>query len=95
LNFFIIAISLKFYLPSCVKLKLHDAIFSEVAITWAKQEELVLKKCFWLSFSLDTVTQRQVIDFFYHHDLAKILFTSSGVRRKFSWGVHSVAYGGH
>jgi len=30
-----------------------------------------------LTFSPDTATQRQVIDFFYHHDLAKVLFTST------------------
>jgi len=39
---------------------LHDAIFSQVAIAWAKQEELVLKK----------------FSFFYNHDLSKVLFTS-------------------
>jgi len=44
LGFFVIAISLKFYLPPCVKSKLHDAIFVQVAIAWPKQAELVLKK---------------------------------------------------
>ena len=34
------------------------------------------KKLLWLPFLPDTATQRQVIDFFYHHDLAKISFTS-------------------
>jgi len=29
-----------------------------------------------LTFLSDTATQRQVIDFFYHHDFAKILLTS-------------------
>jgi len=48
-----------------------------VAIAWAKQAELVFEKIFFdLTFLPDTATQRQVIDFFYHHDLAKILFTS-------------------
>jgi len=45
-----------------------------VAIAWAKQAELVLKNIF--SFLPDTATQRQVIDFFYHQDLAKILIIS-------------------
>jgi len=36
----------------------------------------VEKIFFDLTFLPDTATQRQVIDFFYHHDLAKILFTS-------------------
>jgi len=30
----------------------------------------------WLTFLPDTATQRQVIDFFHHHHLAEILFTS-------------------
>jgi len=46
---------------------LHDAIFLQVAMAWAKQE----KKFLWLTFLPDTATQRQVIDFFHHHDLAK------------------------
>jgi len=55
---------------------MHDAIFLQMAIAWAKEEELVLKNFFSLTFFPDTATQRQVIDFFYHHDLAKILYTS-------------------
>jgi len=47
-----------------------------VAIAWAKQAELVLKNIFFSTFLSGTVTQRQVIDFFYHHDLAKILIIS-------------------
>jgi len=47
-----------------------------MAIAWAKQTELVVKKFLWLTFLPDTATRRQVIDFFYHHDLAKTLFTS-------------------
>jgi len=47
-------------------------MFLQVAIAWAKQENNFL----WLTFLLDTTTQRQVVDFFYHHDLAKILFAS-------------------
>jgi len=46
LGFFIIAISLKIYLLPCVQVKLHDAIFLQVAIAWAKQAELVLKNIF-------------------------------------------------
>jgi len=50
--------------------------FLQVAIAWAKHAELVLKILIWLTFLSDTATQHQVIDFFYHHDLAKILFIS-------------------
>jgi len=32
------------------------------------------KNFLWVTFLPDTATQCQVIDFFYHHDLAKILF---------------------
>jgi len=49
----------------------------QVATAWAKQAELVLKKnVLWLIFLPDTAAQRQVIDLFYHHVLAKMLFTS-------------------
>ena len=46
-----------------------------MAIAWAKQAEF-WKNFIWLTFLPDTATQRQVINFFYHHDLAKILLTS-------------------
>jgi len=46
-----------------------------VAIAWAKQAELVLKKISLINLP-DTATQYQVIDFFCHHDLANILMIS-------------------
>jgi len=50
-------------------------IFLQMAIAWAKQAEW-WKNFLWLTFLPETATQRQVINFFYHHDLAKILLTS-------------------
>jgi len=45
-TFFIIAISLKFYLPPCFQVKLYVAVLLQVAIAWAEQAKLVLKKFF-------------------------------------------------
>ena len=45
-----------------------------MAIAWAKQAKYWKK--FLLTFLSDTATQRQVINFLYHHDLDKILLTS-------------------
>jgi len=47
------------------------------AIAWAKQSELVLKKISLINIlTWHSHAKPQVIDLFYHHDLAKILFSS-------------------
>jgi len=71
--FFIIAISLKIYLPPCVNVKITCCCF------YASGHRLVWtwKSLWWRKFSMISIhtwhshTKRQVIDFLYHHDFAK------------------------